>query len=479
MTTNVGENQPPGEPEPEIPDLSTAPLQRLSSNQETQAQPETPNTTVVLESPEAIPVEEKDSTKFYKLDDDIEEMTKEFNDAYENKPKAQKAINCTRCSRQIAATEYHYCCWECDIPRPYPYICKECKQGNWTCDKHKNQKLSRREFKPYIHYPLFCSEIDETTGYNQSMQALKQKNTIKLKEYKHIRTLLNSKDELGRTPLHIAAEHGFVEDTKLLIESGALTEVRDTINRTALHTAITFNQIRIVQILLDSSANIEAVIGEKNWGERALHVAAQLNMWHILTLLLRKGAAVDALSTQGTALRDSVAVGGRRCVEILLNAGADVNASVGGYVHQSPPLHEACGFSDPETAYYLTTLLLDHGAEVSRINNYRRTPLTFAASQGHLDICKNLLERMGPGIEGRGDQLDRALYFAAENGHEDIVDLLIAAGAPLVPPPYVPSRLLTLTRKWKYMRFESKVEAAARERILSKLALAPSKLIWG
>jgi ankyrin repeat protein len=195
-------------------------------------------------------------------------------------------------------------------------------------------------------------------------------------------------------------------------------------------------------------------------------------------ILLKAGADVNAVvgaHAYGSPLRDSVVVGGRRCVEILLKAGADVNAVVGAHAYGSP-LHEACNIPDPDTANHLSKLLLEHGAEVSRSNKYGQTPLVFAASQGHLDICKNLLERMGPDIEGRGGQLDRALYFAARNGHEEIVDFLITAGAPLVPPDDVPSK--RLTRKWKYMRFESKVEAAARERILSKLAFAPSRSVF-
>jgi len=471
MTTNVEENRPLGEVGHETPDLSTVSLQRPSSNQETQAQPETPNTTTVLESPEAVLVEEEDSTKFTKLDDDIEEMTKEFNDAYEGKLKSRKATNCTRCSRQIAATEYHYSCWKCDR-RKRPCICKKCKQANWKCDKHKSQKLSRREFRPYTSDPLFCSEIEETSGYDESTQALRQKNSSKIREYEHIRTLLNSKNELGRTPLHIAAEHGFVEDAKRLIESGALTEVWDNLNNTPLLTAVIFNQIRIVQILLDSSANIEAA-RELKWRERALHLGARVNMWHIVTLLLRKGAAVDAQCTHGTALREAVVVGGRRCVEILLDAGADVNASSSRYVYAPSPLHAACGIPDSDTANHLSKLLLDHGAAVCSTDNYKWTPLIFAAREGHLDICKSLLERMGPSIDGRGDQLDKALFYAVLNGHEDILDLLITAGAPLIPPRDVPSKCLT--RKWKYMYFKSKVEPAARERILRKLARAPSR----
>lgn len=147
---------------------------------------------------------------------------------------------------------------------------------------------------------------------------------------------------------------------------------------------------------------------------------------------------------------------------------------------KSTPFHDSCRIESFDTANELSKLLLDHGAEVTQKNSDGRIPFGYCgkSSQGHLDICKLLLERMSPEKEGYGEHLDRALQRAAQHGHEGVVDLLVAAGAPLSPPYEVALPLVPFIRKWKDMYFAPSVEDATKKRILGKLAQAPSKSWW-
>lgn len=108
-----------------------------------------------------------------------------------------------------------------------------------------------------------------------------------------------------------------------LLKPGAPVEVKDRLGRTPLQTAVTFNQIKIVQVLLEGGADIETVGSHDK--RRALHWAADFSIWHNLTLLLRKGAVIDAPWFGKTALHLAITKGSRQCAEILVNAAANVN----------------------------------------------------------------------------------------------------------------------------------------------------------
>jgi ankyrin repeat protein len=61
---------------------------------------------------------------------------------------------------------------------------------------------------------------------------------------------------------------------------------------------------------------------------------------------------------------------------------------------------------------------------------YDRTPLLWAAGNGHVAVVKLLLE-MGAEIESK-DRYDRtSLSLAAKNGHDSVVTLLLEKGAKL------------------------------------------------
>ena len=75
-------------------------------------------------------------------------------------------------------------------------------------------------------------------------------------------------------------------------------------------------------------------------------------------------------------------------------------------------------------------LLLEQGAELeSKDTRYGRTPLSWAAENGHEAVVKLLLEQ-GAQLESKDTQYGRTpLLWAAGNGHEGMVQLLLEQGA--------------------------------------------------
>ncbi|KAJ1482376.1 ankyrin repeat-containing domain protein [Baffinella frigidus] len=140
-------------------------------------------------------------------------------------------------------------------------------------------------------------------------------------------------------------------------------------------------------LLLHPTANIES----RNYGgETALIVAAQHGRMNSVIALLRAGAAVDGRSHDGrTALHYAsrgmpgiVEGNTNRCktIEILLNAGADINALD---IHHATPLYESCCEVDNACAILL---LLRNGADVKISDNHGMTALHYLCITEPMDV---------------------------------------------------------------------------------------------
>ncbi len=61
-------------------------------------------------------------------------------------------------------------------------------------------------------------------------------------------------------------------------------------------------------------------------------------------------------------------------------------------------------------------------------NNDNQTAIMYAATKGHIDIVKALIDR-GVDINVKDKDNDTALIIAKKNGYNDIVQFLIESGA--------------------------------------------------
>ncbi len=111
-----------------------------------------------------------------------------------------------------------------------------------------------------------------------------------------------------------------------------------------------------------------------------LYFAAQRGHEEIVTLLVGRGADVNAVTRFGTPLQ--IAARGNRVdiVETLLKNGADPN--IGGGEFLKMPLHEAAERGAMEAA----TLLLQHGADVNARSAKGHPPIHSAARKGRNEM---------------------------------------------------------------------------------------------
>lgn len=81
---------------------------------------------------------------------------------------------------------------------------------------------------------------------------------------------MNVQQATMSTPLHLAAERGSAECTKLLLKAGAALEIKNSLRQTAMHLAVHAQSVETLDTLIYAGASVDA----KDDNERTpLHVA--------------------------------------------------------------------------------------------------------------------------------------------------------------------------------------------------------------
>ena len=122
-------------------------------------------------------------------------------------------------------------------------------------------------------------------------------------DLENIRTFLESelvdvhtKDNVGRTPLHVATIRNSKAVAEFLISSGADLNARNEYGYTPLHSAAWGNSLDLAKLLISFGAKVNA---KRNDGWTPLHQAAVNNSLAVAELLISSGAEVNAKNENG------------------------------------------------------------------------------------------------------------------------------------------------------------------------------------
>ncbi|XP_019727470.1 ankyrin repeat domain-containing protein 50 [Hippocampus comes] len=243
-----------------------------------------------------------------------------------------------------------------------------------------------------------------------------------------------------QTSLSGAASEGSANLVRLLLARGSDPLRSDQQRETALTVASRRCHRDVLRALLDwvrvRDARTAAAMLEHadNDGWTALRSAARGGHGEAVRLLLDAGADVDGCDAEGrTALRAAAWGGHEETVLILLDYGAQVNkADRKGRT----PLIAAAYMGHRE----VVEVLLDHKARVDLADRDGRTALSVAAlcvpaaagRRGSGKVASLLLERgANPGHRDTDGMtpLLLAAYEGHDDGHDDVAELLLDAGA--------------------------------------------------
>jgi uncharacterized protein len=202
---------------------------------------------------------------------------------------------------------------------------------------------------------------------------------------------LAARDRLGAMALARAARAGHVALVDFLVARGAPLDARNLAGATALYAAVENERQASVAMLLARRADAN-LAGPS--GVTPLAAAAFKGSGRILDQLIAAGADPDIVDTTGKAAMTYAAGRGfALIVGRLLEAGVDPRRAYG---NDLTALMWAAGSEDgvgARAAMDVVELLLGAGAPIDAVDNRGRTALMIAAELGHGEIVDLLLAR--------------------------------------------------------------------------------------
>ena len=219
------------------------------------------------------------------------------------------------------------------------------------------------------------------------------------------------------SPLLLAVQrHDTVREKQESLLGGQRTEKR--------------NNLPIIRLLIEHSADLET---RDKKGRTPLMTAAWLNHFHILDLLIHKGANVNAKDARNRNVLHNLAA------DKAMNFGADVldllfaqKIVLDGPEAQDElgrvPLHWACATGKVAFAERLLSRTSKSRAHIEAVEIREKTCLHLAAAHDREEMVELLLSK-GANVSARSDGGWTPLFVACEKGHVRIVRMLLNAGA--------------------------------------------------
>ena len=347
----------------------------------------------------------------------------------------------------------------------------------------------------------------DNDGLTALMVAANNRNSEVVQELINAGADVNAKSFIGKTALMFAANWGDSKITKALMNAGADVNTKDMNGLTALMVAAINNKSpEVVQELINAGADVNA---KDNEGNTALSIAKQQNASpEIIKLLTGKNtnfhdvnwwktATVEDVKTEiangadvnleveddethimpilGMAIakfiinpNDSNNDENYKIIELLIDAGADVNAkmkTVHVILKEEIPLLIFAFAAENYKSIKVMEKLIDAGADINMQGGHILVKQSPLMSTSEIEKTKFLIES-GADVNAYSEGLwgITALMLAIRNQKAEIIKVLIDAGADvnakciarninedeLIKNLYIPSKLVELDKQ-KYL----------------------------
>ncbi|KAI6236692.1 hypothetical protein M3Y95_00184900 [Aphelenchoides besseyi] len=241
-------------------------------------------------------------------------------------------------------------------------------------------------------------------------------------------SLIDAQDSNGFTPLFVAVTANNVEVVRLLIERGTQLDQVDFDKHTAVHWAVVCGQLEALEELLHAKTSIST---PDTHGAFPLHYAVTIDdvaadrVEAILNALLKSGTDVNCRDADDrTPLLWAASCGNTSAVQRLIEAGANKNAVDRDYLNA---LHCAANHGYDETIRLLLKRCNQKLADGKDKNG--DTPLFYAATFGHYECARLLLENANADPNHVDKRLRTAAHCAAAKGQMRTLKLLRQYGA--------------------------------------------------
>uniref|UniRef100_A0A8C5FY40 phospholipase A2 n=1 Tax=Gouania willdenowi TaxID=441366 RepID=A0A8C5FY40_GOUWI len=259
------------------------------------------------------------------------------------------------------------------------------------------------------HPDWSCAHIAVETGLRECLK------------HNFVQSHINSQNEVGQTPLHLACERGDLASVKqLLDESQARTDIRDFTFGANSHPSPSPPSIQAL-----CSRLCTGVDDLNDNGETPLHVACRLGRVESVKALLGGGAKCDVIGGLGYPIHIGMKYNEKDCVEEILRADSS-QLQAEDALYGGTPLHWA------KTAE-MCRLLLEHDCSVNYLSKTGESALHILTKRGRFEAAMVLLTH-GADANLKGQDGNTALHLAMKMDHMDLIKALIVFGADVEIP---------------------------------------------
>ncbi|BFI16990.1 hypothetical protein MPTK1_6g02170 [Marchantia polymorpha subsp. ruderalis] len=256
------------------------------------------------------------------------------------------------------------------------------------------------------------------------------------------RTFVDLETTEGDTALMLACKEGHLEISKLLIEKNANMEV-SAHGWNCLHFSARYGHHEVSFLMLESCRNLidSAIRGKESLssmlGFTSLMLASKFGHHDVVKLLLEHKASVMMTSKEGwNCLHYAARWGHFEVSKLILEACPKIinygtirskgSADVEHMDSNLTPLMLACQYGHER----IVELLLEHKADVRMRTELGWNCLHYAGRWGHFEVSRLIIKACAEMINDRTEngnlgEVRTTLMLACENGHEDVVKLLL------------------------------------------------------
>lgn len=195
-------------------------------------------------------------------------------------------------------------------------------------------------------------------------------------------SFLLSACSMTTSPLHSMIRDGRDQEAIKVIEQREMVNERDQLGYTPLHIAAIRDNRGIAETLLNHGADLNA---RDFHGRTAFMLALREGWQELARFFLNQGSKLHTNYTLTNALFDAITGQDLEMTEYLLQHGFSVNAM---NRTQTTPIHIAAAKGGVE----ILDLLIRQGANVNQLDDDGWNALLFAGAQSHRDSVRKLLE---------------------------------------------------------------------------------------
>ncbi len=227
---------------------------------------------------------------------------------------------------------------------------------------------------------------------------------------------VNSQDAEDITPLHRAAQGGFLDTVKLLAMSGADLIIHDSNDMTPLDLAINNDRLDVARYLADRMGSADAQNRIINLASG--HTASQNSLPGVGMPSFGHGIDPNIPYEMRPSLHAASMTGQLEIVRSLLESGADVN-------ERDKDFGTSLLSASQEGRLEVVQLLIEFGADVNTPDRIGWTPLQIASRHGHIDVIRLLLNH-GAHVNAKKQNQWTPLHLAMLSNAESFFEIVEA-----------------------------------------------------